>query len=193
MKRKLLGIAMIFLFSACQKDPLNNTAKTILSPDSLPAGAAQSVKADTVPDLAFFKLRMVKDSSNYDETVIAFNHLATANYDQEMDARYLSGFGGESLFSISDDGAALAINRLPYKNGLTIRLGAGSKKDGLYQLKIANQKDLSKDLQIWLKDARMKDSINLCSAPYSFQVNEIDTASYGKNRFTLCLRCVGQQ
>jgi hypothetical protein len=188
MKRKLFGITMIFLFSACQKDPLNTA--TALASGTPPTGSALVIKTDTLPDLAFFKLKMVKDSSNYDETVIVFNHLATANYDPQIDAEYFSGFGAESFFSISGDGVALAINRLPYKNGLTIRLGVQSKKDGLYQLKISDQKALPQDLQIWLKDARMKDSINLCSAPYSFQVNKIDTTSYGKNRFTLCLRCI---
>ncbi len=168
MKRKLLGIAMLFLFSACQKDPVINTATTTQSPGGPPAGAALVVKADTVPDLAFFKLKMVKDSSNYDESVIVFNHLATANYDPEIDAEYFSGFGAESFFSISGDGVALAINRLPYKNGLTIRLDAESKKDGLYQLKISDQSGLPQDLQIWLKDARMKDSINLSQCALQF-------------------------
>jgi hypothetical protein len=189
MKRKLLGITMIFLLSACQKDPVN-TVTTTLTSGNFPTGTALVIKPDTIPDRAYFKLKMVKDSNDYDESVIMFDHRATVNYDQGLDAEYFSGWGAASLFSISNDGVPLAINRLFYKNGLTIRLGVKSKADGLYQLEISDQKDLPKDLRIWLKDARMKDSINLCSAPYRFQVNKIDTASYGKSRFTLCLRCV---
>ncbi len=187
MKRKLFVIPLIFLFCACQKDPVNPATNSSASGNP-PTEAALVIKADTLPDLAFFKLQMLKDSCNYDETVILFDHRATAKYDPYLDAHYLPGWGAESLFSISDDGVPLAIYRLPYQNGLTIKLDAESKADGLYQLKISDQKNLSQNLQIWLKDARMKDSINLCSAIYRFQINKIDTTSYGKNRFTICLR-----
>jgi hypothetical protein len=36
MKRKLLGIAMLFLLTACQKDPIDNNTTTILTPGSPP-------------------------------------------------------------------------------------------------------------------------------------------------------------
>jgi hypothetical protein len=188
MKNKLLGIAIVFLLSGCQKEALQFAVPPAPAFNTTGVSTRSQEKADTLADGAYFKLAMVKDSTNYDETVILFNHLATLNYDQSLDAAYFYGFGAESFFSLSDDGKMLAIHRVPYGNGLVIRLGAESKRDGLYVLKITDQKDLNPDLQIWLKDAFMKDSINLSSAPYRFQVNKIDTFSYGKNRFSLCLR-----
>jgi hypothetical protein len=193
MIKKILGAAMVFLFFACQKESVKTLATQGLQPDSLPAVAALPLKTDTLPDMAYFKLKMMKDSFNYDETAIMFDHLATLNYDQGLDSPYFKGWGAESFFSLSDDGMLLAINRLPYKNGLVIPLGVESQADGLYVMKMNGKRGLPADLQIWLKDAFMKDSTNLSSASYSFQVNKIDTASYGKSRFKLCLRCAQQQ
>lgn len=188
MIRKLSGIALVFLFFACQKESVKITATQTPTSDSLSTGVARPLKADTVPDMAFCKLEMMKDSFNYDQTVIIFDHLATVNYNQGLDAPYFKGWGAESFFSLSNDGMPLAINRVPYKNGLVIRLGVGSKADGLYVMKMIDKKGLPADLQNWLKDSFMKDSINLLSAPYRFQVNKIDTSSYGQSRFILCLR-----
>jgi hypothetical protein len=103
----LLSLSLFFL-EACKK-----TEKIL--PDNIPVSPVSIVAAsqDTIPDKACFKIKLIKDSMNYDETPMVFDHTVSTVYNSSWDAIYFTGFGKESLSSLSSDGRALAINRLP--------------------------------------------------------------------------------
>ncbi len=146
-----------------------------------------AVQQDTIPDGSCFKLRLQKDSARIDETTIFFKHAANTKFDPSQDAQYLPGFGRGSLASFSSDSVLCAIQTLPYAPGATIRLNAGFKNSGAYILRTSFVKSLP-GVQVWLHDTTKKDSVNLRTGNYAFNVNITDTSSYGGNRFKLILR-----
>ena len=175
---------MIFLLAACHKEESVRGSTTNTDPIKPVAAAEQ----DTIPDSGAFKLRLIKDNTNYDETMFVFNHTAQLKYTSSRDAVYFAGNGAESLSSLSADGTPLAIYTVPFINGTTINLHVGSRNDGLFTLQMSYAHKIPKNIRIWLKDTYMKDSINLCSAGFKFQINKIDTNSFGDKRFKLVIR-----
>lgn len=184
MKMTLISVALITLaLAACRKDeqtqPENGPVRSKLRP---------KIGQDTIPDHAGIKVRLVKDSSSSDETMIEFDHNASINYNANDDALYFPGFGQVSLSSISRDGRNMAIYALPYKPGLFIGLTVITKKDGDYSLGISYEKGLPPDLHAWIKDAYMQDSTDVCSGNYNFKVVKADTNSFGSKRFSLVFK-----
>ena len=78
------------------------TKDTVVKKDTI-------VNKDTIPDHSAFKIKLVKDSTSSDETMLTFNHLGSRIYSANNDAPYLQGFGQVSLASVSRDGVDLAI------------------------------------------------------------------------------------
>jgi hypothetical protein len=188
MKKLILLSIIIFLLAACQKE-----AKILPKVTPVVTTAVVTAKPDTIPDKAAFKLKLCKDSVNTDETLFAFNHLGSLNYSTTNDAPYFTGFGQVNLASISADGVDLTINNLPYTSGMLVGLDVHTKTDGAYFLKLSYEKNIPANIQIWIKDTYLKDSINVCSANYHFNVAEADANSFGKNRFKVILKDSGQQ
>jgi hypothetical protein len=181
MKTLLLLSLILFFFAACRPE------ESILPKAAAPATIAKA-SFDTIPDRAAFKIKLLKDSSTADETMLYFSHLAQRKYSSAVDAPYFQGFGQVSLASVSSDGVDLAINQLPYTSGMSIGLDVNAKTDGIYSLKISYNHNVPPTIQIWLKDTYRKDSINVCSGNYSFNVTKADTNSFGRKRFSLVLR-----
>jgi hypothetical protein len=179
----LLVSLLLFSLQACQKE-----AKEI--PQNIPAGSATIVAAsqDTIPDKASFKIKLIKDSMNYDETAIVFDHTASLDYNPMEDAIYFTGFGRESLSSLSGDGRALAINRLPYSPGMSLYLDMHAKADGIFFLETSYENNIPADIHIWLTDTFLKDSVDIGFANYNFSVSKADTNSMGGKRFKLTLK-----
>jgi hypothetical protein len=71
---------------------------------------------------------------------------------------------------------------------MSIGLFLTAKSDGPYTLKLDYQKNLPASAQIWLKDAYLKDSVNVRAKNYQFNINKTDTSSYGTQRFKLVIR-----
>jgi hypothetical protein len=142
---------------------------------------------DTIPDHASFLLRLVMDSTDYDETAFIFNHKAGLAYNFDSDGSYLQGFGKVSLASISSDGRDLAIYDLPYSRGLAVGLDVNSKKDAMLSLKISRENNIPANIGIWVKDSLTKDSLDLRKSVYCFHVTKADTNSFGNKRFRLVL------
>ncbi len=117
-----------------------------------------------------------------------FKKAANPNFDPAVDAQYLPGYGQVSLASISSDGTDLAINSLPYSPDKPIKLDVHAKNDGTYFFKISYERTIPANVQIWLKDAYTKDSLNVRTGNYQFKVLKADTNSYGNKRFQLVLR-----
>ncbi len=120
--------------------------------------------------------------------MLTFNHLATYKYSSSNDAPYFTGFGQVSLASVSSDGIDLSINQVPYMPGMSIALDVRAKIDGDYQLGISYEHTMPANIQVWLKDNYLKDSVNVCLKKYNFKVITSDTSSFGKKRFRLVLK-----
>ena len=190
----LLSIALVSL-AACQKEAIVLPKKAPAIGASAAPGPAivAKVNTDTIPDKSAFKIKLFKDSTISDETMLTFSHLATRKYSSSNDAPYFAGFGQVSLASISSDGIDLAINQMPYTPGMSIGLDVRAKTDGAYQLGISYQHQMPANIQVWLKDNYMKDSVNVCLKKYNFKVITADTSSFGKNRFRLILKDASPQ
>ncbi len=135
---------------------------------------------------------LVKDNANYDETMVVFNKTAKAAYDVMEDAPYFAGMGAESLSSISGDGHDLAINHLPFTPGMTIGVDMDVKSDGPYSLKLSFQKNIPANIQVWVRDTYLKDSVNVSTTNYNFSVAKADANSFGNKRFKLVIKDVTQ-
>ena len=147
-----------------------------------------AANSDTIPDKAVLKLKLVKDSTNCDETTFLFDHAASLSYTPAEDAIYFQGFGAVSLSSISSDGTWMAINKLPYSPGMVVGLDFYTKADGNFFLHISYINKIPPGIQVWLRDNYLKDSVNLRKEHYNFNVIKTDTNSFGRNRFKVILR-----
>jgi hypothetical protein len=194
MRIYTLLLLSLFAFAACKKEakilpkttPATTTVVTAVKPDTTPVAAA--AKPDTIPDKAALKIQVVKDGSNYDEAMFVFNHTSKLTYDANIDAAYFAGFGEVSLASISADGQGLAVYNLPYKSGMAIGLDVEAKADGPLYFKISYEKKIPENIQIWVKDTYLKDSVNVCNGNYNFNVTKADTNSFGTKRFKLIIK-----
>ena len=174
---------MLFCLMACRKEEK-------LSPVTAAKAklASSGIKYDTIPDKAVLKIELFRDSIISDETAIAFEHTACLAYNSLIDAPYFAGTGQLSFASISSDGRDLAINTLPYKQGMAIRFDVHAKTDGLYKVMVSSESAVPSDIHIWLKDKYLKDSVDISKKNYSFKISQVDTNSFGKNRLELILK-----
>jgi hypothetical protein len=188
MKTLILLSLVLFTLAACKKEEK-------ISPNTTPPKSTAVIvaKADTIPDSATLKITLVKDTVNADETMFVFKHTSSLAYVFDEDAPYFQGFGEINLSSISSNGRDLAINGLPYTSGMSIGLDVQAKTNGAYFLEISYERKIPSTIQIWLKDTRLKDSVDLRSHNYNFSVSKADTTSFGRNRFKLVLKGSGQQ
>ena len=142
------------------------------------------------PEDRYMHLGLIKDSVNKDGIILSLSKEANANYSRNEDAAYKTGSGQVSLASRSADGIALAINATPYPTkAQPIPLTVGATTDGSYTFNMEELKHIPDVYDIWLKDAYMKDSLDIRHNPaYSFSILHSDTNSYGANRFSLIIR-----
>ena len=152
--------------------------------------ATRVASLDSVSQL--LRLKLIIDSLNYDDIVIAFNTGTSTTYNPNEDSYYFPGINApEGLASYSSDGVKLAINLLPLpKQGqLTIKLDVEAKNSGTLNLKTTQLDSLPALYDIWLVDKYKKDSTNLRSVKdYFFTIDKADTLSFGSNRFTVLVR-----
>lgn len=136
------------------------------------------------------RLQLFKDSINKDETVIIFNALASATYSEQEDGLYLQGTGQVNLSNMTSDKKAVGLNQEPFPTKpQTIGLNVIATSDGVYQLKMIDIANIPNYFDILLKDAYLKDSIDIKHNPvYSFSLLHSDTASISLKRFSLLIR-----
>ena len=183
MKTTVLLFVALLSLASCHKE--------LLGPAGTPLFNAKGVvgaQNDTVPDKAAVRIKVSKDSINANETLLVFDRSASPDYFGNEDAEYLAGFGQVNIASISKDDRDLSINRLPYSPGMTIDLDVYTKKAGMFTFSVSYENKMPGDVQIWLKDNCRKDSVNICTSNYSFNVNKADSTSFGKKRFQLVFR-----
>lgn len=188
-KIMLVLVAGVIFLSACQKKAENNPLPTPASPIGLsPAGQTIKAQTDTVADGGVLKIKLQLDSAAIDETVVSFQHSASADYSKLLDAPYFPGFGQGSLCSLTRDGVGCAVQILPFSPGRAIPLKVTTRSDGSYLLKTSFSKNLPSNMGIWLKDAFRKDSLNIRLANYHFDVAKSDTNTFGAHRFSIVVR-----
>ncbi len=179
---KLLQLSL-FALAACKKE-------AVIIPKAAPLKFANvaDIKRDTIPEGAAFKIKLVKDESDYDETMFIFHKTSTLAFDFNADAAYFPGYGAESLSSISSDGQDLAIYNLPYRNNLAIGLDVNMRSDGAYSFAISYERKIPANIQIWVRDTYSKDSVDVRAKNYTFNVLKADTNSFGSKRFKLVIK-----
>jgi hypothetical protein len=182
MKTSLLLLLSLFALASCQKEPM-------VIPKAAPLKYADvaELKKDTIPDKAAFKIKLVKDATDYDETMFIFDKTSSLDYDANVDAQYFTGFGQESLSSISPDGTNLAIYRLPYRPGMAVGLDVNMQSSGAYTLAISYEKNIPANVHIWVKDNYLNNSFDVTAKNYAFSVTKADANSYGSKRFELVI------
>ena len=189
MKTKvLLSLVVLLSFVACQKAAQIIPNINPGTPTKPTPPVVVTVKPDTIPDKASFKLQLSKDNINTDEIVFVFKTEAKTAYDSGEDALHFMGNGQVNLASISSDGRDLAINDLPYTPGMSIGLDFSTKTDGTYSLAVSSESNIPASIHVWLKDTYLKDSLEVRTRSYSFNVTKSDANSFGNNRFQLILR-----
>jgi len=135
------------------------------------------------------RLKMTLDTTNNEETVITFNPKSSSGFVINEDARHWKGESLIGFTSISSDNVPLAINSLPLAATQTIPLRTVATNDGLYSISLSQQAPLPALYDMWLKDAYMKDSLDIKDNPtYSFNILHSDTNSFGDHRFSLVIR-----
>jgi len=157
----------------------NESAKISSQPGTL------LLNAVTPPVDRHLRMELVKDSVNREETVLVFNNAASTAYVVGEDALYLKGNGGVNLCNIASNNQALAISQLPFPaKPQTIPLNVSVISGGPYQLNLKEITNIPSMFNVWLKDALLKDSVDIKNNPaYSFTVAG-DTTGTG-NRFSL--------
>jgi hypothetical protein len=195
MKTLIVLFAAICFLTACTKNPVvapktgtqsQSSGGTAVSGQT--STGTNTIVYDTIPDHAALKLKLVTDSSNYDETMFIFDHAAGTAFDPNDDSVYIPGFGVESLASLSSDGHELAISTMPYKAGASVGIDVGAKGDGAFLLKISYLKSVPADIQVIIRDKYLKDSADVRTGPYKFNIVKSDAATYGANRFSVVFR-----
>ncbi len=158
----------------------NESAKVTSQPGTLLLNAATPAVDQHL------RLELAKDTVNKEETVLVFNSNANTDYVPGEDALYLQSTGEVSLSNIAGS-KALAISQLPFSaQRQTIPLNVSVASTGPYQFNLTDITNIPPIFNIWLKDALLKDSVDIKNNPtYSFTV-PADTTGTG-SRFSLVI------
>lgn len=162
----------------------NETAKVTNQP-----GTFMLNSAPTMQSVKTLHIKLVKDSVQQEETLLSFNNNFSDNYVVNEDAPYLKGYSNISFSSQSADKHLLAINHLPFpKVSQSIAMSVAVAQAGSYQLNIAQQDNIPAAYDVWLKDAYLKDSLDIRhNSTYNFNVSP-DVNSTGAGRFSVIMR-----
>jgi hypothetical protein len=188
MKISLLLLTSLFFLAACKKEESN-------SPNTFHVTSISDapVLPGPMPYNASFKIKLVLDASHSDEIDFVFRQNYSLAYVFNEDVLHLTGTGQASLSSISSDGRDLAINGLPYSKGMLISLNASTiVNKGTFYLEKSYESNVPSNIHVWLKDAYLKDSVDIFKKKYNFKMKKTDTNSFGSKRFKLVLKYTGQ-
>jgi trimeric autotransporter adhesin len=122
---------------------------------------------------------------------LQFDKMDSTEYGYNKDALDMGGMGAlESLSLISSDNIYLSIYGVPYPQAApeNIALLVDAPASGSYQLKKIELNYMPALYQVWLKDAFMKDSINLSTDEiYNFKIDKSNPATFGTKRFSIVI------
>lgn len=138
------------------------------------------------------RLKLIKDSINFDAVVIVLVKGISAAYNADKDAEDLGGNGApESLSALSSDSVKITIHRrpIPGKQQEVIPLFADATASGDYKFRLTDLEDMPDLYEVWIKDNLTKDSVSVKqNGEYAFTIDKVNLASFGSNRFQLIIR-----
>lgn len=148
---------------------------------------------DTAPaSNPILSFKLIKDSINTDNVVLAFNNHTDNKFSEADDAEDMNGNGAlVSLSLISSDNIIASIKqiKLPQKQQQIIKLLADAKSSGNYQVQMLQRSILPPAYDVWLMDNFTKDSLDIKhNSTYIFNINKSDTNTFGRNRFKIIVR-----
>jgi len=147
--------------------------------------------AEALPTgLTGLHLQIAKDTATYTQTGIYFSSSWSDKFNPMEDAVDLDGTAPQVfLSSYSSDNTRLCINQLgDYSKGKRVKLYASATTSGTYTISLADIKNIDALYNVYLRDHKLNDSVNLRSTnAYTFTINTGDTSTYGANRFDLVL------
>jgi len=160
-------------------------------PSHINLGAPTTPVKNTAPPVnpAWLHLKLMQDSTTYDECGIYFNKGWSDNYDN-YDSYYQVGLAPKVyMASFSADNVITGVNALDdYKQGKKVKLYVKAINDGLYNLQLEDLKDIDTALyNVFLVDKQRNDSLDMARyRSYAFNLSVADTSSFS-NRFELSI------
>ena len=137
-------------------------------------------------------VKLEKDSATYDYCGVYFRSDWQSTYNENLDALELDASTSSALVSsLSSDGMNASVKHFPdYRKGVSIKLYANGKTDGLYNLKVEGIRNIdTNNYKITLLDHFKKDSLDIGRyKSYAFNILKSDTGTYGANRFELSIQ-----
>ena len=134
-------------------------------------------------------VNLMLDSANANETVIQFGYRHAGNkFSVTEDAPYLTGPSQTTyLTSYSSDNKPCLINQMSTLDSVkAITLYAAGPVSGTYTLNFDGAASLDTRYKLFLKDALLKDSLDLSSnARYAFNLDRSNAQTYGDKRFSI--------
>jgi hypothetical protein len=182
-----------FVQASSSTNALNFTEACKISTQNTGSSLLLGLPVTNTEPSRYLKLKLVKDSLNYDDIILGFRSAAKADYDEGEDATDLGGNGAlESLSSVSQDGFNLSINYQPLiKKTPEIPLLVDAVSSGSYKLSLAELQNIPALYQIWLRDTYKNDSVDVRVTPdYAFTIDKGVAATFGSKRFKLVLKQV---
>ncbi|MEX8546516.1 MAG: T9SS type A sorting domain-containing protein [Mucilaginibacter sp.] len=141
----------------------------------------------TLLALDFLRLKLEKDSLNYDDILLTFKEGQQEGYHSEEDVDDLtSANAAVSLSALSKtEHKPLAVSALPVPEKTSfIPISVDVAVSGPYKIKLTDYADRFKNEPVFLKDNFTKDSVDLHLKPeYAFFIDKNMAATFGGNRF----------
>ena len=180
----------------------------------IPSGAAFFVKATTATGLSmtmketykssvntssifkagapadYFRIKLVKDSLNSDELVLAYKEDAKEGIDGYDTYKF---YGPEvNIATMTNDASFLSVNFKPFNGkGDTIKLSMGIANSGDYNFEFKNIEDLASSINnasVTFIDKFLNKSIDIKTTnSYSFSADKNNASSWGNDRFMLVI------
>lgn len=110
-----------------------------------------------------FKLAMIGDNEEYNETLISFTDDATDGYDRLYDGKKLIGNPDFALYSLLDEEkfAIQAFPKLKWNDSRIVPIGLQTSDFGTFHFKVIDVENISENVQIYLEDKQQNRFINL--------------------------------
>jgi hypothetical protein len=144
------------------------------------------------PVAAMLRFKLLKDSVNTDDVVLALNDKTDSKFSSTDDAEDLNGNAPlVSLSILSSDDVAAAIKqvKLPESTQQTISLLVDATTTGTYKLRLDELNNLPPAYEVWLKDDFTNDSLDIkTNNTYDFTINKANAGTFGRYRFKIIIR-----
>jgi len=142
---------------------------------------------------SYLRIKLITDTINNSDMVIGFNSTSSTKFNGNEDSEFYPGSGSlQTISAITSDSINTTAKWLPFPKNIfsqVTKLTVTARANGIYTLQRTDFNAIPQIYRVWLMDKYKKDSLDLRNnTNYTFDINLMDTASYGANRFTLVVR-----